>query len=343
MKDMKKRLEIDSSLLLVTLGILVTVVFSGLTYFMARGLDEQLSGKYVLAAQSTTTGNDSQGSNALQLRTFSPPPTQPPPPVYNPPEAVVTEPPITRTSCSQTPQGCNVTQPPAPKAPAKKLDCTTEGPPPPNCCPGVNVSGRIRDPSNPVSPVDPWCDSKPVIYLYPEKPTNVSVKLSLPGYVTESVPHYPKGGWQNITAYPGGRLEYQGKTYSELYYESAVERAAPEPVKGIVASPPRYRETLIYFGTQLGLNDKELAEFVSYWMGRLSQVNSPYMFFSYYPPQDKQKIDGVGITPKPDTMIEFIMYFKPLNNLKKVQAPTFSPVPSRQGFTAVEWGGILDN
>ena len=46
---------------------------------------------------------------------------------------------------------------------------------------------------------------KPVIYLYPEVPTEVSVKLTIDGKLTCTYPAYDKG-WDNFTAHPDGTL-----------------------------------------------------------------------------------------------------------------------------------------
>ncbi len=60
---------------------------------------------------------------------------------------------------------------------------------------------------------------KPVIYLYPETPTEVSVKLTLDGHLTCTYPDY-SAGWNNFTAHPDGTLIFpDGKEYYCLYWE----------------------------------------------------------------------------------------------------------------------------
>jgi len=55
-------------------------------------------------------------------------------------------------------------------------------------------------------------------------------------------------------------------------------------------------------------------------------------------------VDKVIITPEPDTFIFFLAYFKPLSQPIQVK-PLMLPLepPKRVGFTAVEWGGTIDN
>lgn len=168
------------------------------------------------------------------------------------------------------------------------------------------------------------------------------MKLHLPGFVTESIPQYPTDGWKNVTAYPDGTLYYQGKQYTELYYESAVKMVATEPTQGYVVPVSRASVVLAKISDSFGLKNNEKQELIQYWMDRLMRLNSPYVFISYFSPEDKQKIDGVEINPKPDTMIEFILYFKALKENKAVTAPVLPTPKARIGFTAVEWGGIVD-
>ena len=72
-----------------------------------------------------------------------------------------------------------------------------------------------------------YCIGKPVIYLYPEKPTYVDVTVS--GNIVESIPLVEKGrlrtatssqGWFGVLAMPGGVLKYKNQYFRELYYES---------------------------------------------------------------------------------------------------------------------------
>lgn len=186
------------------------------------------------------------------------------------------------------------------------------------------------------------CVAKPVIYLYPTKPTLATVSLQIPGTITVSIPEYPKNGWQDILAYPDGTLSYQEKTYKELYYETAVKNIkAPEA--GIIIPKQDLVQRLTAFTARLGLLPDEQAEFLTYWLPRLQGLRAPYILFSLIDPVEKERIDHVEITPKPDTMIEFLAYFKPLQTAVAPVKPLVLPnPPQRKGFTAVEWGGTID-
>ena len=95
--------------------------------------------------------------------------------------------------------------------------------------------------------------------------------------------------------------------------------------------------------TRLGLKPNEQAEFLSYWLTRLNSLKTPLVQISIFSQASKDLIDQVNITPKPDTFIQFIMYFKGLDkpvSLAELTLP--NSIPDRVGFTAVEWGGIID-
>ena len=60
--------------------------------------------------------------------------------------------------------------------------------------------------------------AKPVLYLYPEKETAVTVTLDYAGELTCTYPAY-NNGW-TITAQPDGTLtDSAGQTYNYLYWE----------------------------------------------------------------------------------------------------------------------------
>ena len=62
------------------------------------------------------------------------------------------------------------------------------------------------------------CAEKPVIYLYPEQKTAVSVSLDYAGTLTATYPAY-ENGW-HVTAEPDGTLyDEAGNEYSYLFWE----------------------------------------------------------------------------------------------------------------------------
>jgi hypothetical protein len=186
-----------------------------------------------------------------------------------------------------------------------------------------------------------YCVGKPVIYLYPTTDTYVDVTIKTQGKIVISDPLYPSDGWKNVLAHPNGKLEYMGKTYKELFYEIESGKVS-RPKKGIVLSKNNLSNNLREKIILLGLTKKdEQDEFLEFWIPRLIKIDTPYIFFSVLEEEEKERLDSVLITPKPDTFIEFIASFAPLTNLESITPLTITPAPKRNGFTAVEWGGVI--
>lgn len=189
-----------------------------------------------------------------------------------------------------------------------------------------------------------YCFTKPVIYLYPTKRIFIDVEVKTTGKIVVSDPLYPEEGWKNVEAHPDGTLYYQGQKYRELFYETDIDKINP-PSNGIILKTSNLKVELENIITKLGLTRKdEQTEFLDWWLPRLSALNSPYILFSILDPVEKEKTDHIIISPRPDTFIHFIAYFKSLAKLISI-TPLIIPVipPERVGFTAVEWGGVVDD
>lgn len=187
-----------------------------------------------------------------------------------------------------------------------------------------------------------YCLYKPVIYLYPKEKTLVDVSVETSGKVVVSDPLYPIGGWKNVLAYPDGKLIYKDKEYRELFYESSISNIkAPEG--GIVVKKKNIEKTLKDLTNKLGLIPNEQKELIDFWMMKLNDLNSPYMFISIVDRQEKEKTDKININPKPDTIIDFLLYFKPLGKFVETKPLELPQTAKRIGFTSVEWGGTIDN
>lgn len=188
----------------------------------------------------------------------------------------------------------------------------------------------------------PACVPKPVIYLYPTEKTIVSVTITTSGTIVKSDPLYPESGWKDIEAYPDGHFIYNGKTYYELFYETGIIPVR-EPESGISIPMFQLRDQLTVLTRQLGLIPIEQLEFIEFWIPRLEALQKPYIFFSIVDIDEKERVDTVEISPKPDTMIEFIAYFKGIAAPQISTRPLLLPKnpPKRIGFTAVEWGGTI--
>lgn len=175
--------------------------------------------------------------------------------------------------------------------------------------------------------------AKPVIYLYPEEETEVTVKLDCDGGLTCTYPAY-EDGW-SVTAQPDGTLtDEAGQTYRYLYWEGRSEDEYDFSTGFCVAG----EDTAAFLEealAALGLTRAEANEFIIYWLPRME--GNAYNLLSF---QTDAYTDHARlmVTPQPDTVLRVFLAWRPLAAPVDVPAQTLS-APSRQGFTLVEWGG----
>ena len=177
------------------------------------------------------------------------------------------------------------------------------------------------------------CSAKPVIYLYPEQKTTVSVSLDYAGTLTATYPAY-EDGWC-VTAEPDGTLhDENGNEYSYLFWEGENKTDYDFSTGFCVAGADTadfLREKL----AEIGLTPREYNEFIVYWLPKMQ--DNPYNLISFQSEAytDAAKLD---IDPTPDSVLRVFMAWKPLHRAQNIEPQTFTPF-ARDGFTVVEWGG----
>lgn len=178
---------------------------------------------------------------------------------------------------------------------------------------------------------------KPVIYLYPETEQQVSVKVEPQGGMSYSDPAY-NGGWV-VRATPQGRLTEvsSGKQYPYLFWEGT-GGIYQQPKQGFVVARQDVHRFLVSSLAKLGLNTQETADFIEFWEPRMQ--GAPYYFVSFLGTREMDRLAPLTIEPKPDTVIRVLMDFAPLQRPIAVEGYELRSIP-RQGFTVIEWGGVL--
>ena len=176
-------------------------------------------------------------------------------------------------------------------------------------------------------------NEKPVIYLYPETETRVTVKLDLSGELTCAYPAYD-GGW-TVTAAPDGTLtDEHGQTYNYLYWEGEGTEAY-DFSKGFCVAGSDTAAFLEDALDRLGLTRREANEFLVYWLPRMQ--DNPYNLIAFQQEAYTQSAK-LTVSPRPDSVLRVFMAWKPLARPVDVPAQTL-PGFERRGFTLVEWGG----
>lgn len=175
---------------------------------------------------------------------------------------------------------------------------------------------------------------KPVIYLYPQAPTDVTVKLGVTGELSFTYPEY-NGGW-NVTAYPDGTIidKSTGKEYSYLFWESRTNIEF-DMTEGFVVKGEDTAEFLQETLAKIGLTPREYNEMIVYWLPKMQNNKYNLITFQTEAYTDNAKL---YIDPAPDSILRVFMAFKPLDEPVNISKPSFEMF-ERRGFTVVEWGG----
>lgn len=175
---------------------------------------------------------------------------------------------------------------------------------------------------------------KPVIYLYPEKETEVSINLEISnGELMFTYPEY-KNGW-NVTAYPDSQIkDSSGNNYSYIFWDAEIN----EPMDFSTGFVVEGKDTLEFLNEKLeymGLNENEKNEFIVYWVPRM--MKNRYNLISFQM-ENYEEMAKLTVNPKPDSMLRVFMAFKPLDEKISVPEQKLDRF-ERKGFALVEWGG----
>lgn len=178
---------------------------------------------------------------------------------------------------------------------------------------------------------------KPVIYLYPEKDMNVSVKVEPNGGFKLTEPAY-NNGW-NVWATTKSELTNisDGTSYPYLFWEGKAYNY-DTPDHGFVLKRENVARDMAILLKRLGLNEKESADFMEFWQPKLEI--KPFVYVTFVSQEVFDKMAPLTVSPQPDKVIRVFMDYEPLDKYVSVPPLKISS-PTRTGFTVVEWGGRL--
>lgn len=206
---------------------------------------------------------------------------------------------------------------------------------------------------------------KPVIYLYPKKEMEVTVKLQMPVKFTTDIPKY-NDFWKVLARKDGSLINLKNESsdcklidgnkfgseyakeacekniYPYLYWSGQViSKNYPEIKEGWIIEKNNLKNFLENKLTEIGFNSKERNDFVSYWVPEMLAKNSPYYRVSFLQSREINEIFPMEVNPKPETIFRLFMDYSALEEKPKnaIGSPKLDKLV-RQGFTLVEWGGI---
>jgi len=150
---------------------------------------------------------------------------------------------------------------------------------------------------------------KPVIYLYPEKPMDISVQLKFKK--TKFTAIYPKfnekNTW-NVHAQPNGDIYIKDKLYPYLFWE-ADSYNEQDTNEGFIVSDEEAEKFLEEKLDILGLNDNEKTDFITFWLPVL--LRNKLSLCSFQTQKFFNNFE-LNITPKPESLIRVFLTIKKL-------------------------------
>lgn len=177
---------------------------------------------------------------------------------------------------------------------------------------------------------------KPNIYLYPEEEEDISVVFDSPELLLTVIPDYNNGWYPRVSK--DGKMIIDGYEYGYLFYESMTSDYNMQKVSGFVVPIENRKQFFTDVANYYGFNEVETYDFVTFWCSRLDSTKEYVMY-----PQLTDTIDvlmPVKINPNPQSIfrIWFLFYEKDgdIELIKPVKEEA-----RREGYTMVEWGGIV--
>lgn len=208
---------------------------------------------------------------------------------------------------------------------------------------------------------------KPAIYLYPKKPTKVTITLDKSINIISDVPTYAQNKGWHVLAYPGSKIvdlqpeytdcnklnpntfgmEYAKKAclnnnYPYIYWEGrSFDNNISPQTKGWLVKTNDIKPFLESKIEYIGFNKAEKDEFIRYWVYKVNKLNQKTVFISFLQTADIEKDFPMTVIPKPDNVNRFYILIDPNIKSHGNPAPQKLIKFKRDGYTLVDWGGMI--
>lgn len=189
---------------------------------------------------------------------------------------------------------------------------------------------------------------KPVIYLYSEEEKDVELSIKPKANLSFTYPEIEENGWSFKLDSNG--IQFQdGRSYPYLFWEAEKAnlrfKVEDSQLEGFVVSGKDIIEFFEDRLPDLGLNDKEAADFITFWGPEMSQNKSNLIQF-WVDDSYSENICEMEITPKPETSRRIYMIYAPIHDSElediEIIEPSFNDF-TRRSYTLIEWGGSRIN
>lgn len=178
---------------------------------------------------------------------------------------------------------------------------------------------------------------KPVVYLQPEAPTRVTVRLDVDGGLATSYPAHGDDGW-TVLAAPDGTLRdlATDRAHEYLFWEAHADDFAIDRTRAHAVPGPQSAAFLEGLCDRYAMTPAQCGDFVTYWLPAMER--NPHNVVELVDEARFGEYARLQVVPEPDTVIRLFMLFERSDVPVAVGAPEIAQ-RSRRGFTVLEWGG----
>jgi hypothetical protein len=185
---------------------------------------------------------------------------------------------------------------------------------------------------------------KPVIYAYSDQDLELKITLDVHGELHFSYPQLPENKTWEMKLENDRFVDANGTEYPYLFWDSKMKKVhlhyTAEGITGKVLAKKDVLPFLEASLSQLGLNDTEKTDFITYWGPRLSAKNHAFVQFQVQ--EACAQFADYVIEPKPEHFNRVYLVFTTHDSYPD----EFEFIPQelkpfqRSGFHVLEWGGV---
>lgn len=183
--------------------------------------------------------------------------------------------------------------------------------------------------------VPPLVCYKPIIYLYPTKALDLTLKFEDPSRLITTYPKY-NDGWQ-MHVDVDSTITIDNRSYYALFFDEKANYLSSFTEGFYVEKEDAYKflEAAL---DQMGFNYKEANEFMMFWLPILEQNEKSLVYFEQT--EERNNECPLIITEDVDTYLRVIIHIKQVDSFVDIKPQELEHV-ERSGFTLVEWGGVI--
>lgn len=180
---------------------------------------------------------------------------------------------------------------------------------------------------------------KPVIYTYGND-VDCSIQLQAKGKFTFTYPNYNES-WKG-TAHLDGSFSIGTTNYPYLFWEGEQDLSTLLSFEsGFVVNKDEVISFLESKLSEMGFNQKEKTDFITFWGPIMSQSNEGFARFLFT--EEYDAIAQMDVQPKPEGIFRLYLLWTPLDNQRIDINPKNQVIHrvNRKGFHVLEWGGSI--